>query len=208
MSKKRSIGELWSCVCCLLTLEDNIVPAVMQCKPFAHTICTNCADDLITKGNAKCPKCRTPFASVRPLAEFVDTDDANVASALAKKSKTAVDSFQERLDQVLETIENVTLRERVKHMTKRMQTSLNYMTERTVQSCQSGDSYVPEFDKRNVKIRVKGKHTRVDLQTAMERVTTAVITYVQPLFPKLVIKPYSNYYKPARYLWIHIKKIN
>jgi len=208
MSKKRSIGELWSCICCDLTLEDNIVPAVMQCKPFAHTICTICADDLLTKGNAKCPKCRTPFASVRPLAEFVDTDDANVASALAKKAKSSVDAFQERLNHVLETIENATMRERVKHMTKRMERAITYLETRIIQSCNSGDSVVPVFDRDNVKIRVKGKQTRGDLQRTMERVTSAVITHVQPLFPNLVIKPYSNEHKPARYLWIHIKKIN
>lgn len=208
MSKKRSIGDLWSCICCELTLEDNIVPAVMQCKPFAHTICTVCADELLTKGNAKCPKCRTPFASVRPLAEFVDTEDGNVASALAKKSKSSADTFQEKLDQVLETIDSATMRERVKHMTKRMERSLTFLANRSVQSCMSGDVSVPDFDRDNVKIRVKGKRTRDDLQRAMERVTSGVITHVQPLFPKLVIKPYSNGHKPARYLWIHINKIN
>lgn len=178
-----------------------------------QAICTHhlhrvCADELLTKRNAKCPKCRTPFASVRPLAEFVDTEDGNVASALAKKSKSSADTFQEKLDQVLETIDNATMRERVKHMTKRMERSLTFLANRSIQSCMSGDISVPDFDRDNVKIRVNGKRTRDDLQRAMERVTSDVIAHVQPLFPKLVMKPYSNGHKPAMYLWIHIKKID
>ena len=205
MSKKRSVGELWACVCCSLTLEDNIVPAVMQCSPFAHTICTACADDLLEKGDAKCPQCRTPFAFVRPLAEFVDTDDVNVASALAKKAKTK-ETLEDRLQQVLQSIDNDTVRQRVKHLATKVVEAVDFMIKRNFASCIHGGGDVPEFDKSNVRIRVKGRRSRTELQRSMEGVTSAVLQYVQPLFPHLVIKPYSNAQKPTRYMWCRIQK--
>lgn len=205
VTKKRTIIDLWSCSCCLGTLEDDCVPAVMNCKPFAHAICVSCADELLKRSPAKCPKCNTEFTYVRPLAEFVDTDNEVVASTLAKKAKKSSTPFEENLAAVLATIDNTVIRERVKFFVERTKSTVEHISVRGWSGAISGSNVVPNFDKNYVSIRVSSKNTsRNILQEDMKRLTKQVVDYVQPLFPKVKIEPYSDPDKPCRYLWVRV----
>lgn len=204
-TKKRTIADLWSCSCCLGTLEDDCVPAVMNCKPFAHAICVTCADKLLEQPPAKCPKCNAEFTHVRPLVEFVDTDNEAVASTLAKKANKGSATFEQNLAAVLATIDNNVVCERVKFLAQRTKGTIERMDACGWPGAIAGSDNVPLFDKDNVSIRVSGKNTSRDkLQIRMELMTIQVIDYVQPLFPKVQIKPYSNPGKPCRYLWVRV----
>ena len=206
-NKKRTIADLWSCCCCLGTLEDNCIPAVMNCQPFAHAICVGCADKLLEAPPAKCPKCQTAFTFVRPLVEFVDTDNEAVASALAKKAKKESAPFQQNLAAVLATIDNNVVQERVKFLAERTKTTIEHLYARGWYAAISGSDYVPQFDRNYVRIRVTRKGvTRVMLQALMERLTNEVVGYVQPLFPNVKIEPWSNPDEACRYLWIRVAR--
>lgn len=207
VAKKRTIADLWSCSCCLGTLEDDCVPAVMNCRPFAHAICVTCADKLLERSSAKCPKCNTEFTHVRPLAEFVDTNNEGVASTLAKKAKKNGTTFEENLAAVLATIDNNVINQRVKFFAERTKGTIEHMEARGWSRASKGSAFVPLFDKSYVSIRVSSKNTSRDkLQEDMKRLTKQVIDYVQPLFPKVKLEPHSDKGKPCRYLWVRIKQ--
>jgi len=203
MTSKKRLLDQWECPVCTLTLDDSCVPAVMNCRPFAHVICMACANELLQRGQAKCPKCMTPFADARPLSDFVDNDNAEVADTLAKRARLTT-PFEQRLAVRLAEIDDHTIRQRVEFLARRTLTNIATMKQRGFQVRICYSSTIPAFDAGKVAIRVTDarrimgirRPNRVKLTDELNAITQVVLPYVEDLFAaeaKLEVKLATNH---------------
>jgi hypothetical protein len=189
--RKRAVPEEWACPVCLETIGDGCVPAVMNgCTPFAHVACTKCLAEIKSLGVAAalCPKCRAPFSTFRPLADFVDADDVDVASELKRRRQSSA-SLVERIDAL--ALDDPLLKQRVTECARLFELNRRNMPLMETQIWTSWGKGVPAFDAQRAaltladakkcKINVK---SRVELKEHLDALTASVLPSMHMLYPK------------------------
>jgi hypothetical protein len=191
--KKRKIMEEWACPVCLETIGEGCVPAVMNgCTPFAHVACTKCLTALQAQNTLLCPKCRAPFSTFRPLADFVDTEDAEVASQLKKRRNS--DSLTDRIDAL--PINDPVLKARVEWCAREFDSRVKDYPEVATESSVTWSQYVPEFDKTRVALTLADARNidgfvckrRCDLVSRLHALTQGVLPFLRILFPQYELR--------------------
>lgn len=195
VSKKRSLLEEWTCPVCLESIDDGCVPAVMNCKLFAHVICMKCATLMIERGGASCPQCREPFMNARPIEAFVNKDDPAVAETLKKKANS-VQSIEQQVEAL--GISNAVIRERVLFSAKRAITELPTVELQGFSSCHFWSNHIPDFDKANAAMTVREACRKMHIsppktatvQAAMVSMSAAIVPYLNrlPMFKEKKIR--------------------
>lgn len=172
----------WACPVCLDTIEEGAVPSVLSgCTPFAHVVCVKCVAGL----GGLCPKCRAPFHSFRPLADFVDSDDKDVADVLAKQARIEL-----TLDQRLAALDiaDPLVRRRVVFRARNLAAFVAQMRASGLRARYQWVSRVPDFDALNVPLTVKRARelgmrvTLAALHARMRVITDEVVPHLTALF--------------------------
>lgn len=207
---KRKLLADWSCPVCFDTVSEQCIPAVMNgCVPFAHVVCMSCLNLLLEQKQALCPECRAPFASIRPLAAFVDKSDPVIADALAKKAKVV--TLEDKLAALDISDEQTKLR--VAYVAKRIVKSLQTDYYRIQGAVFSYSTHVPDFDKDHVCLRVidtarvlRVRHDSRRLNQYLNNVTASIIPYLGELFPQCLFKARSYKSRTRMYMGLRIHK--
>lgn len=208
--RKRKLLEEWSCPVCLDTVGEQCIPAVMNgCVPFAHVACLSCLNELLAQKNALCPECRVPFASVRPLAAFVDKDDPVIADALAKKARVV--TLGDRLAAL--EIEDERTKKRVAFVARRTEKSLTSDYYRVGGSVIAWSTKVPLFDKDRVCLLashtqrvMKRRMSLAQLGERLDWITNSIIPYLCTLFPDCTFLAHRRRRDRHSYMCLNIRK--
>ena len=206
--RKRGAPEEWACPVCLETIGDGCVPAVMNgCTPFAHVACTKCLAEIAKQqgGEASlCPKCRAPFTSFRPLADFVDADDADVASELKRRRQSSA-SLAERIDAL--AIDDPLLKQRVTECSRLFEYNRRNTPLIESETWTSWGLAVPPFDSgraaltmteaRKRKIEARDRH---DLARHLDALTASVLPSMNVLYPTFLFTANTGFTMSLRRL--------
>lgn len=203
----------WQCPVCFNNVDEGAIPAVMKCTTVAHVICLTCADGLTPR---HCPTCRAPFVKALPLACFVDKDDIEVEAALKKHKQLPVTAEDKLRDA---PIADELTRKRAEYVLSMVRTALADMNRTGMLSGITSRYHVPDFDERNVTLRMKdcvrvmhmSRHsTRDDLDQRLFDITRETLKIVAPLVSDVArveaIRCRENV--PARYMRIKVTKIS
>ncbi len=196
--RKRKVMQEWACPVCLETIDEGCVPAVMNgCTPFAHVACSKCLTEMKAQNKALCPKCRAPFSTIRALADFVDTDDADVAEELKKRQKSN-DSLADRIEAL--AIDDPLLKQRVVVSANNFADTLQKSPRAELGIWCCWRTFVSEFDDpraaltlteaRKKKIKVRDRY---ELQVHLDALTTTVLPALHLLFPKFRFESHTDY---------------